>query len=265
MDVALFVSCLADQFYPRSAVAAVRVLEHLGCRVHFPAGQTCCGQPMFNNGFRRDARALAERMIRVFAPFERVVTPSGSCAAMIREHYAHLFDGDEQRAAHARALASRTREFCEFLVHDLRVDLRALGASWGLPDGRPRRVTWHFSCHLRGLGMTDEPARLLGQIAGVEPVPLERAEVCCGFGGTFATKQPEISGHMARDKAACLRATGAGVCVSGEPGCTMNLAGTCRRAGDGIEFLSPAEAIAASLGLMGDAPAERAAGAREGA
>jgi len=252
MRMSLFITCLCDAYTPRAGVAVVKVLEHLGCTVDFPQSQTCCGQPMFNNGYEHDARALAARMIRAFADSEYVVTPSGSCAAMIREHYPHLFHGDPALAGKARALAARTFEFSEFLIRILKPDLRALGARW------PGRVTWHFSCHLRALGISDEPARLLRQVEGLELVPLDKAEQCCGFGGTFAIAYPQVSGAMARDKGACIRGTGAPTVVSGEPGCTMNLAGTCRREGIPADFKSFAEIIAESLGLLErtDAPAE---------
>jgi L-lactate dehydrogenase complex protein LldE len=243
MKVALFITCLGDWYYPRMGIAAVKVLEHLGCTVTFPPGQTCCGQPMFNNGFPEQARALAARMVEVFAGSEFIVTPSGSCAAMVREHYAGLFEDAAQKRA-AADLASRTYEFAEFLARVLRPDLRALGARW---EGR---ATHHFSCHLRGLGLTTETTGLMGQIAGLVYTPLDRAEQCCGFGGAFATSYPEISGSMARDKAARSAATRAAAVVCGEPGCSMNLEGACRRAGPSPRFLSPAEVIAESLGLL---------------
>jgi L-lactate dehydrogenase complex protein LldE len=242
--VALFITCLTDQFYPRAGIAAVRVLGHLGHEVVFPADQTCCGQPMFNTGFHGDARRLAERMIRIFAPFETVVTPSGSCAAMIREQYPHLFEGNRVLEAAGRALAARTYEFVEFLVKVLRVDLRPLGARW------PGRAAYHYSCHLRGLGMTDEPLMLLRQVAGLEATPLERSEQCCGFGGTFAVKFPLISGQMVADKVSAIAASGARTLVCGDAGCAMNIEGACRRAGRPVRIVSPAEIIAEGLGLL---------------
>ncbi|MBL8763539.1 MAG: (Fe-S)-binding protein [Phycisphaerae bacterium] len=249
MRVSLFIACLNDAFFPRVGIAAVRVLERLGCRVHFPEAQTCCGQPMLNNGHEGDARDLARRFLRAFAGPDPVVTPSGSCAAMIREHFAHLFPVGSTDHHAATGLAARTHEFSEFLTRVRPVDLRALGARMR------RRVTYHYSCHLRGLGVTDEALRLLGQIEGVEVLPLEKAEQCCGFGGAFASKYPEISGAMVRDKVACIRATGARDVVSSEPGCTMNIQGACRREGCRAGFLSLPELIAESLGLLDDIPA----------
>lgn len=244
MRVSLFITCLGDSYFPRAGIAAVKVLEHLGCEVDFPAAQTCCGQPMHNGGFASDARALAARMVRVFAASAHVVTPSGSCAAMIRDNYPGLFQGDADAEAAASRLAAKTYEFAEFLHRVLRVDLRAMGVKW------PGRATYHYSCHLRGIGMTDEAAVLLGQIQGLEYTPLEKAEQCCGFGGAFAAKYPDISGGMVRDKVACIRATGAQTVVSSEAGCTMNLAGACRREGCGVAFTSLAEIIAEGLGLL---------------
>lgn len=244
MQVSLFITCLGDSYYPRAGIAAVKVLEHLGCRVDFPAAQTCCGQPMFNNGMPEEARKLAARMIRVFEGSEHIVTVSGSCAAMIRDYYPGLFEHDETLRAAAAAFAARTFEFAEFLVKVLRVDLAALGCRW------PGRVTYHYSCHLRGLGLTDEAVRLLRQIGGVDFVPLDNSEQCCGFGGTFASKYPDISGAMVRDKVAAIRASGASTVVSSEPGCTMNIAGACRRESCSVAVKSLPEIIAEGLGLM---------------
>jgi L-lactate dehydrogenase complex protein LldE len=244
MKVSIFITCLGDSFFPRASIAAVKVLERLGCRVDFPTAQTCCGQPMFNNGFHDEARGLARRMIGVFEQSEQVVTVSGSCAAMIRDYYPGLFRDDPPMHARAAALAAKTFEFAEFLVRKLQVDLASHGARGH------GKTTYHYSCHLRGLGVTDEATRLIRQITGVEFAPLGAAEQCCGFGGTFATKYPEISGKMARDKAEAILATGASRIVSSEPGCTMNLAGACRRYGIDTVFTSLPELIAESLGLM---------------
>jgi L-lactate dehydrogenase complex protein LldE len=249
MNVSLFITCLGDSFYPRSGIAAVKVLEHLGCTVDFPAAQTCCGQPMYNNGHHADARALAARMVRVFAGSERVVTPSGSCAAMIREYYPGLFADDPRGLAAAKALATKTYEFSEFLIKVLNVDLERLGVRWeGL-------ATYHYSCHLRGLHLTDETPRLLAQIAALDYVPLDKAEQCCGFGGTFAAKYPQISGSMVRDKVACIKAAGVPTVISSEPGCTMNIAGACRRESIAASFKSLPEIIAEGLGLLPREPA----------
>lgn len=244
MRVSLFITCLTDSFYPRAGIATVKVLERLGCEVDFPAAQTCCGQPMFNNGFLDDARVLAARMVRVFDASQVVVTPSGSCAAMIRDYYPELLEHNADLAEAARELAAKTYEFSEFLVKVLKVDLRAIGVKWR------GAATYHYSCHLRGLGVTDEAVQLIKQIEGLDFVPLEKAEQCCGFGGTFASKYPQISGAMVRDKVGCIRATGAATVVCNEGGCGMNIEGACRREGVGVTLKSLPEIIAEGLGLM---------------
>lgn len=250
MNVALFVTCLTDTFYPRTGIAVVKVLEKLGCDVSFPQDQTCCGQPMWNNGFHDETRELAKRMCRVFEDAEYVVTPSGSCAAMIRDYYAEAFEHDPEWQQRAQALADKTYEFIEFLVKVMNVDFAELGAKY---DGK---VTYHYSCHLRGIGVTDEAVRVMKQVEGLEYVPLEKADQCCGFGGTFAMKYPQISGTMARDKASCIAATSAPTVISNDAGCTMNISGTCRREKVPVGFKSLAEVLAESLGLMEKTDAE---------
>lgn len=230
-NVALFVSCLTDNFYPQAGLAVVRVLRRLGCRVHFPAGQTCCGQPQFNNGFLPEARVLARKMIDDFDGCETVVSPSGSCTAMVREHFAELFEDDPAMHARAAALAERTYDFAEYLDKVLRVDLSAQPMRW---DGA---CTYHYSCHLRGLGVTpDGTPRLLRQIAGLEFRPLDKADQCCGFGGTFAVKFEDVSEAMVFDKVECIRRTGAPVCVVNDGGCTMNISGAAAKAGLNVQF-----------------------------
>lgn len=251
MQVALLVTCLTDTFYPRTGIAVVKVLEKLGCTVSFPEAQTCCAQPMWNNGYHDEARRLAKRMIETFEDADCVVTPSGSCAAMICEHYPEMFENDPAWQKRAQAMADKTHEFIELLVNVLKVDLREYGVRW------PGKVTYHYSCHLRSIGVTDEAVRVMQQIDGLEYFPLEKRDQCCGFGGTFAMKYPQISGAMVRDKTQCIRDTGARVCVSNDAGCTMNIAGTCHREGMDVEFKSLAEIIAEGMGLMevADAPA----------
>jgi L-lactate dehydrogenase complex protein LldE len=244
MRVALFITCLTDAYYPRTGIAVVRVLEKLGCHVEFPDGQTCCGQPMWNNGFADETRGLAKRMIEQFADYQYVVTPSGSCAAMIREYYPEMFEDDPDQQARAQLLADKTFEFVEFLTNVLKVDLRDHGVKW---DGK---VTYHYSCHLRAIGITDEAARLMGQVDGLEYMPLENSDQCCGFGGTFAMKYPQISGAMVRDKAGCIEATEAPTVISNDAGCTMNISGSCRRENVSANFKSLAEVIAEGMGLM---------------
>ncbi len=247
MKVSLFITCLTDTFYPRSGIAAVKVLERLGCDVDFPHEQTCCGQPLYNNGFHEDARELARRMVRVFEPSDYVVTPSGSCAAMIRDYYADLLEHDHAYAEGVAALIKKTFEFTEFLVKVLDVDLNSLGVKWG------GDVTYHFSCHLRGLGVSDrdnDAERLLRQVDGLKYTRMEKIDQCCGFGGTFAMKYPQISGSLVREKVQCIEQTAAGTVVSNDAGCTMNISGACRRHDVNVGFVHIAEIIAEGLGLM---------------
>lgn len=254
MKVAMFVTCLTDTFYPRSGIAVVKVLEHLGCEVVFPKAQTCCGQPMFNNGFGPEAKQLARHLIKVFEPYEHVVTPSGSCAAMIRDYYGETFEHDPAYKRVAVDLGARTFEFVEFLVNVLKVDLNRFDVRW------PGTATYHYSCHLRGIGVTDEALRLMKQIRDLEVRPLEKAEQCCGFGGTFAMKYPQISGEIVRDKVRCIAETGAGTVISNDAGCTMNIAGACRREGCAVQFKHLAEVIAEGMGLMEKGTEARSSG-----
>lgn len=225
MRVSLFVTCLTDLFYPDVAESLVRVLHRLGVKVDFPKEQTCCGQPALNSGFAGEARAVAARMIDIFEPAEMVVTPSGSCCSIIRAHFPHMFHDDPTMHARATALAAKSYEIVEFLEKVLEVDW----SRWNL--NYPASATYHYSCHLRELGVTSESVQLLGKIRGIEYRPLEKMDQCCGFGGTFAVKYPDISGAMVRDKVECIRATGAEMLVCNDGGCAMNITGACRRAG----------------------------------
>ena len=244
MDVALFVTCLADTFYPRTGIAVFKVLEKLGCRVTFPEAQTCCGQPMWNTGYADETRDLARHMIDTFEGYETIVTPSGSCAAMIRDYYGEMFEPGDPYHEKAEQFAGRVWEFVEFLVNGLMVDLQDYGTRWN------GRVTYHYSCHLRGIGITDEAVRLMQQIEGLEYVPLEKADQCCGFGGTFAMKYPQMSGAMVKDKVACIEATQAQTLISNDAGCTMNIAGSLHREKADVQVKSLPEIIAEGMGLM---------------
>jgi L-lactate dehydrogenase complex protein LldE len=244
LRIALFITCLGETFYPRAGIAAVRVLEHLGHCVEFPEAQTCCGQPMLNNGYHREAAALARRMIGIFEGYDAVVTPSGSCAAMVREQFHRLLTGDEAWLRRADAIASRTFEFVEFLTRVLKVDVAALGVRW---EGS---VACHTACHLRSLGLAGEGESLLRKIPGVHVTPVDGAEQCCGFGGLFAVKYPQISGAMVADKIANIRKAGCPVVVCSEAGCAMNIEGACRRTGSAPKFISHAEIVAEGLGLL---------------
>lgn len=244
MNVSLFITCLTDNFYPRVGQAVVAVLEHLGCKIDFPEEQTCCGQPMFNTGSHDDARELAKRMVHIFEHSDYVVTPSGSCCAMIHDYYPTLFESDPTYQKAGMELVSKSYEFADFLLKVLKVDLGQLGCEW------PGKVTYHYSCHLRGLHMTSEAVLLLKQIKGLEYAELGKKEQCCGFGGTFAVKYPQISGTMVRDKVTEIAKTGAQTVCSNDGGCTLNISGSCHREGLDVGFKHLAEIIAEGLGLL---------------
>lgn len=219
--LALFVPCFVDQLLPEVGLDAARVLERLGMEVTFFPEQTCCGQPAFNTGYWGEARALARRMVRVFASAEAVVCPSGSCTTMVRRFYPELLTGTREEGE-ARSLAGRVYEFSEYLVDVARVI--DAGAVF------PHRVAYHDSCHaLRELGIREGPRRLLGQVRGLELVEMANSEECCGFGGTFAVKFAEISGGMGETKVLNAEAAGAEYLTSTDPSCLLHLDGILRR------------------------------------
>jgi L-lactate dehydrogenase complex protein LldE len=243
MDVALFITCLTDTFYPRVGEAVVRLLRHFGCRVHFPAQQTCCGQPAFNSGFHAEAAGLIRRMSTIFAPYEHVVTPSASCAAMVKQHGPELLSGDGPAHAAACRLADQTWEFVTFLHDRLQVDIAG-----GLHFDEP--VTFHYPCHARGLYTVGD---LQGWLAGGNGRDVRtpvHADLCCGFGGLFAVEFPEVSGAMLVDKLDELVATGATLVICNEAACALQMMGGARRRGLPLRFKHLAECLAESLGLM---------------
>ena len=227
----LFVTCVVDQFYPEVGESAVAVLSRLGVDVDFPLGQTCCGQPAFNSGYWNDALPLAKRTLDVLDGAEYVVAPSGSCAAMIRVFYAELLHDHPDLLSKARRLAPRVFELSEFVVDVLGVtDLSSVGA--GISPAVGRRVAYHSSCHLaRELGVVGQPKALLGSLSGAELVDMARAEVCCGFGGTFSVKYPEISAAMLQDKLDAIRESGAEAVVACDSSCLMQIGGGLSRQG----------------------------------
>jgi len=229
MKVSLFVTCLTDNFYPEVAESTVRVLRRLGVEVDFPHRQTCCGEPALNSGCHDDFRAVAKHMIDVFEPSPLVVTPSASCCSIVREYFPHAFENDPVMLARAKALADKTFEIVEFLDRKLKPDWTPWNLAWN------GVVTYHYSCHSRGVGITDETPRLLGQIRGIEYRQLDKLDQCCGFGGTFAIKYGEISGAMVQDKVANIRKTGAEWLVCNDGGCTMNIIGACHRVGFAVK------------------------------
>lgn len=236
-EVALFVTCLVDLFRPVVGFAAVALLERAGCTVSVPAAQTCCGQPAFNSGDRADTKAIAAQTIEAFEGYDYVVAPSGSCGGMIAKHYEELFDDDSALATRARDLAGRTHELISFLV-DVRGTTDAAVAYDGV-------VTYHDSCSgLRELGVKQQPRALLSAVEGLQLNELPGAEICCGFGGTFCVKYPDISNNMVGDKTADIEATGADTVLAGDLGCLMNMAGKLSRGGSKICARHVAEILA---------------------
>lgn len=234
--VGLFVTCLVDLFRPSVGFAAVKLLEAAGCEVVVPAAQTCCAQPAWNSGDRPDARAVAETVLDAFAGLDYLVAPSGSCAGMIRLHYPELFAGTA-REAEARMLAARSWELVSFLV-----DVMGMTRVAARHDGA---VTYHDSCSgLRELGVKAQPRALLRSVAGLTITELPGAEVCCGFGGTFCVKYPEISEKIVSEKTADIAATGAGTLLAGDMGCLLNMAGRLSREGRNIAVRHVAEVLA---------------------
>lgn len=235
MRVNLMITCLGDVIRPQAGKAMVSLLRRLGHEVGFPQAQTCCGQPFYNSGFSDLARQQAQHTIDVFAEDVPVVVPSGSCAAMVKVEYPHLLHDDHAWHERAAVLAARTFELSDFLVH--RLGVLDVGARF------PGRVTHHYACHLRGLGQTDEVEQLIAHVEGATYVPLVRQDQCCGFGGSFSVRYPDISGAMVSDKSRCIMATGADAVVSTDAGCLMNIGGRLRREGKTIEVLHLAELL----------------------
>jgi L-lactate dehydrogenase complex protein LldE len=235
--VALFVTCLVDLFRPSVGFAAVKLLEQAGCAVEVPPLQVCCGQPAYNSGDRASSRAIAAQVIEAFEGYEHVVAPSGSCAGMLAHHYPGLFDDDPAMAARARSLAQRTHELTAFLVDVL--GITSVAARY---DGS---VTYHDSCSgLRELGIKQQPRTLLSSIEGLRLREMRTPEVCCGFGGTFCVKYPEISNAMVGEKAGDVAASGADTLLAGDLGCLMNMAGKLQREGRAVKVRHVAEVLA---------------------
>jgi L-lactate dehydrogenase complex protein LldE len=240
--IGLFVTCLADLFRPPVAFAAVKLLEDAGCVVEVPTAQTCCGQPAHNSGDAASARALARNVIEAFEGFEYVIAPSGSCAAMIRVHYPVLLKDDPDYAGRAEELADRTYELTSFLVNTLGVQ--------GVDVKLEASATYHDSCSgLRELGIKEPPRKLLASIEGLELRELAEPNACCGFGGAFSVKYPDISGKIVSAKTRDVRGTGAKLLLGGDLGCLMNIAGRLGREGSDIEVRHVAEVLAGDISV----------------
>lgn len=229
MRVSLFITCLADMFFPNTGEAVVRLLKRHGAQVDFPPEQTCCGQPAYNGGFHGEARQMARQWLKAFRNAEYVVTPSGSCAAMVRQYYPELLP-------EAKEIAARTYEFSQFMVDVLKVE--DVGAEF------KARATFHQSCHMsRELGVIHQPLTLLKHVKGLELIDLPRQELCCGFGGSFSVKMPEISEAMVTDKVAAVASTHADILVGADSSCIMNIAGRISREGRPIRAMHLAELL----------------------
>ena len=262
--VGLFVTCLVDVMRPSVGFAAAKLIEAAGCDLWVPTGQTCCGQPAYNSGDKADARALARQTITAFAGCDYVVAPSGSCAGMLKSHYPRLFTDDPKMLAQAEAFAGRVHELISFLV-----DIRGMTAiDPSLQPAPPGRVTYHDSCSgLRELGIKAQPRQLLTSIKGLTLVEMPDSEICCGFGGTFSVKFPDISNAMVEKKTDNIAAAKPALLLAGDLGCLLNMAGKLQRQGRAIEARHVAEVLAGDLSepAIGaiDAPAAETRAARE--
>lgn len=235
MKLSLMVTCLGDVLRPEAAKATVRLLRRLGHEIDFPQRQTCCGQPFYNSGFADYARRQARHTIEVFQGERTVVVPSGSCAAMVKVEYPHLLEGEPGWHQRAQELAARTFELSDLLVN--RLGVLDVGAKYR------GKVAYHYACHLRGLGLSDEAERLIRQVEGAELIPLRHADQCCGFGGSFSVRYPDISTAMVNDKVNCVLETGADCLVSTDTGCLMNIGGRLHRLQKPLEVLHLAELL----------------------
>ena len=249
--IALFVTCLVDLYRPSVGFAAIKLLEDAGCEVVVPQEQTCCGQPGFNSGDRASARDIARKVIAAFLPYDYVVAPSGSCAGMLSRHYPGLFaDSDPAERGRAEALAAKTFELVAFLTDVLKVG-RVEAAYEG-------SAAYHDSCAgLRELGIQAQPRRLLAGVSGLDVRELAEPDICCGFGGTFCVKYPDISTRMVSDKVRDIVATGADTLLAGDMGCLLNMAGRLKREGSSIRVRHVAEVLAGMTDAappIGDAP-----------
>ena len=232
----LFVTCIIDQLYPQVGVSAVNVLRRHGVEVDFPMEQTCCGQPLYNSGFAKDARKLGLRVLEIFKDSQYMVVPSGSCAAMMRVFYLDLFRDDVALLAQAKALAGKVYEFSQFLVDVLGVEDPSVSC--------PGTATYHPSCHLlREMEVREQPLNLLGKVQDLELVDLPQAETCCGFGGAFSIKFPHISEGMLNEKIENIASTGADTLVSCDMGCLMNIEGALSRQGSPVRVRHLAQVL----------------------
>lgn len=248
MRVALFIPCYVDLVNPEVGVSVVRVLRRLGCEVVYPQGQTCCGQPAFNSGFFGEARGVARHFLDVFEneSFDYVVCPSGSCATMVSHYYPLLFEQRPEERERSEALGGHVREFSDFVVNVMGADAENLGA------GYTGRAVFHCGCHQRReLGVLEEPRELLRGVRGLELLDWENEELCCGFGGTFSVKMPDVSTAMADEKIRALEKSGADTLVSCDSSCLMHLGGRLKRVGHDTRVLHLAQILDTENGKAG--------------
>ncbi|HSL39623.1 MAG TPA: (Fe-S)-binding protein [Desulforhopalus sp.] len=235
--VSLFIQCLVDSMFPEVGEAMLAIFDRLGIPCLYPAGQTCCGQPAFNSGYRREAAAAARHFITIFEEAEVIVCPSGSCVHMVRHAYPLLFADQPEMADRARAVGEKTFELTQYLVDELGLD--DVGARY------PGTITYHDSCHLsRGLGIFTQPRRLLDKVDGLELIEMADSDTCCGFGGTFSVNYPEISTAMVDAKIDNILATGAEAVVGCDISCLMNILGRLSRRGEQVKVLHIAQILA---------------------
>ena len=235
--IGLFVTCLVDLFRPTVGFAAVKLLEEAGCEVHVPVSQTCCGQPAWNSGDRADTADIARQVIAAFEGFDHIVAPSGSCAGMLSKHYPELFAGDAQWEARAVAFAGKVHELVSFLTEVMGVQ--------SVQARLDATVTYHDSCAgLRELGIKAQPRKLLQSVEGLELKEMNNANVCCGFGGTFAVKYSDISNAIVTEKTGNIDKAEADLLLAGDLGCLLNMAGKLRRSGSKTEVRHVAEVLA---------------------
>lgn len=248
-QVALFVTCLVDLYRPNIGFAAIKLLEQAGCQVVVPKQQSCCGQPALNSGDNKNARDIAKQVIAAFSGFDYVVGPSGSCMATIKKHYPGLFQDEPEWLVKVQDLASRSHELLSFLNEVMKLD--SLKASYA------GRATYHDSCSgLRELGIKQQPRQLLDKVSGLTLDEMNNTEVCCGFGGTFCVKFPEISVHLTDEKINNIEQTGADVLLGGDLGCLLNISGRLKRLGHTTKIYHTAEVLADMAKLPGIADSE---------
>jgi L-lactate dehydrogenase complex protein LldE len=240
--VSLFITCMVDMLYPETGMSVVEVLRHLGVEVDFPMAQTCCGQPAFNGGYRHEARRMAEQFLRAFKDAEVIVTPSGSCEAMIRHEYPVLFSDDPDLLKEAERLAGITWEFTEFIVNGLGInDLHGR-----LPQ--PQKYAFHDSCHgLRIMGLKQAGRMLVGNLENATIVPWDNSEICCGFGGLFSVKMADVSGAMLRSKMEHVEQSGADVILSGDVSCLTHINGGLEKRGSSMRVKHIADVLAEGI------------------